>query len=115
MDDWLVSIEKNGKVVELYFSKGLIDLDTIRALHKGCDVNAVRIMTRDKSVCEEKCQNKKDKNRKWQIRSVTCIETGQTWNSAADCSKSIGVPRSNVYKAIQRGITAGGFHFKYSD
>ena len=41
MNNWLVSVEKNGRIVELYYSTNLKDINAIRAIHKGCKVDAV--------------------------------------------------------------------------
>lgn len=110
MDDWLVSVEKDGKIVELYFSENLHDIDTIRAIHKGCYIEGVQI-AESSSIKEEK----KNDDTKPLLKRVRCVETGRVYNSVMDCCKALAIPRWNIYKAIHRGIAAGGLHFDYID
>lgn len=112
MDDWIVSIVKNGKVTELYFSDGLRDITAIRAMHRDCDVEVMRLVSEKTATPEE--QGTKVTKR-FTTRRVVCFETGVVFDSAFECSEVMGVSRCNIYKAIQRGIAAGGFHFNYID
>ena len=111
MDDWLVSVVSDGKVVDLYFSDELEDIATIRALHKDCELEAMRL-TEPAPVCVEQ-PAEPVKRVRIQSRRVRCVETGQTYISATACAEAIGLPRWNIYKAIQRGITAAGKHYEY--
>ena len=110
MDDWLVSVEKDNKIVELYFSENLHDIDTIRAIHKGCRIKSVQIAESSNTKDEKKHDDVKSLSKR-----VRCAETGVIYLSTSDCSNALGIPRWNIYKAIQRGIAAGGLHFEYID
>lgn len=108
MDDWLVSVVKDGKVVDLYYSEGLRDLSAIRVLHRDCEIETMLLRrnvrpTDDDSLVERPLS-----------RPVRCIETGYVYISAAACAKALGVPRCNVYKAIQRGLAIRGCHYEYN-
>ena len=110
MDDWLVSVEKDNKIVELYYSEELHDIDTIRAIHRGCNVEAVQI------AVSTSARNKKSKcDTKLLSKRVRCIETGDIYPSSLDCADALGISRWNIYKSIQRGIATRGLHFKYID
>ena len=112
-----MSVTKDGKVVDLYFSKNLDDLRTIKALHPGCETEAVKVRC---SVPVEPAPTlpKEDEERKlgkWQSRRVRCVETGEEFESAADCSEKLSIQKWNIYKAILRCTTARGMHFEYLD
>lgn len=110
MDDWLVSVVKGDKVVELYYSESLQDIGAIRAMHKDCEIEPIWIGgDRKKSTAQDGIKKKT----RWQTRRIKCEETGEIYESAAECAKANGVSRVNIYKAIQRGIAAGGKHFDY--
>lgn len=111
MDDWLVSVVKGEKVVELYLSNELRDASVIRALHPGCELEAMRIghgllsnPIPDEGGGEEI---------RLETKRVRCVETREVYPSALVCGEKLGIPRWNIYKSIQRGITAGGLHFEY--
>lgn len=112
MDDWLVSVVRDDKVVELYYSEELQDMQTIRALHKGCKIEAARIgdvkigMASDGDVMQKLGSIAVS-------RRVRCVETGKVYLSAAECSADVRIKRWNIYKAIQNGIAARGLHFEY--
>lgn len=109
MDDWLVSVVKDKKVIDLYFSDGLRDIATIRALHKDCEIETMLLRKNSQP------DNNDDDNKfvRWQSRPVRCIETGEVFSSAAACAMALGVGRCNVYKAIQRGLAVRGNHYEY--
>lgn len=113
MDEWLVSVVKEGKVVELYFSDELEDLDTIRAMHKGCVVESIRIARRVNAVKVKDVSVSQGVKRR--SKRIRCIENGIIYESSAECAKILGIHRDNIYKSISRGITAGGYHFEYFD
>lgn len=110
MDDWLVSVIKNGKVLDLYLSEDLCDLNTIRAMHKGCDVEAMHIAV---NIHDNK--NKKTfKETKVMIpKRVRCIETNETFASVSECSNAVGVSRWSIYKAVRNGFCVDGKHYNY--
>ena len=115
MDDWLVSVVKDGKVTELYYSEELNDLATIRAMHRGCVVETLRLTEVSKTEYSEYVSaGKRKKGRKsskpWAYR-VQCVETGETWPSVIECSKATGIPSWSVYKSIHHGYSAFGRHF----
>ena len=111
MDDWLVSVVEDGKVKELYLSDDLCDIRTIKALHKGNDVERMRIVSTWE--IERPPKYEYGSNDGWHIRRVMCADTGEVFASVSDCAEHFGVSRWNVYKAIRRGITAGGHRFVY--
>ena len=108
MDKWLVSVSKNGKVIHLYMSDGLRDLRAIRAIHNGLVVETVHVSG---FVPDE--EESMDGVHVQKSCKVRCIETGIVYRSVSFCSKATGIPKWNIYKAIQRGIAAGCLHFEY--
>lgn len=110
MNDWLVSVEQNGKVVELYYSKNLNDFGAIRAIHGGCNVAAMRMNNMQQ---EDKSVEKQIEQTKSTTRRVRCLETGEIFSSVTDCADTIKVSRWNVYKAIHRGTVLCKKHYDY--
>lgn len=110
MDKWLVSVEKCGKVVALYFSKRLKEFAAIRAMHKGCKIIATNLNVKS-SVEDDEDKNKESE--KCLTKKVKCIETGEIFSSVTECANTIKVPRWNVYKAIQRGSVLCKRHYDY--
>ena len=106
MDDWIVGIVKNGKVKELYLSDGLKDIDAIRALHRDCEVETMKVFPDAPSPV---------KTEKRITRRVLCQETNVVYESVYECSDTLGFSRWNIYKAIHRGTATGGFHFSFFD
>ena len=110
MNNWLVSVEKNGKVVELYYSKNLNDFGAIRAIHPGCNVVASRMNNMQQ---EDKGVKEQIEPTKSTTRRVRCLDTGEIFNSVTDCAESLNVSRWNVYKAIHRGTVLCKKHYDY--
>lgn len=110
MDDWLVSVVKDGKVQELYFSRDLADMVAIRALNPGCSFEKCYVgdsHQRQKQTCSD---NPKNKKKKWP-RRVMCLETGETWPSIIKCSKDTGIPEWTLYKRVKDGSEVRGCHY----
>ena len=112
MDEWLVSVVKEGKVVDLYYSEGLRDIGTIRAIHKDCEIETMLLRTQSKPI--KVAEEDDTKFIRWQSRPVRCVETGELYLSVAECAFALGVGRNNVYKAIQRGHGINGKHYEYN-
>ena len=110
MDDWLVSVISDGKVIDLYLSEDLCDLNTIRAMHKGCDVEAMHIAVeidpykRGKIIKETRLLIPK---------RVRCFETKEIFASVSECSNAVGASRWSIYKAVRNGFCVDGKHYNY--
>lgn len=48
-------------------------------------------------------------------RPVRCVETGQTWPSLADASRSIGVRPTALHNALKRHRRTAGLRFEYAE
>eukprot|EP00808_Paulinella_micropora_P021986 g48525.t1 len=46
-------------------------------------------------------------------RPVICVETGVTYRNLTDAAESIGMAVSGLHKAVSKGGTCGGYHWKY--
>jgi len=117
MDDWLVSVVKDGKVVDLQLSKGLLNLDTIKAVHGDCDMELFKIAQRkeeDDVPCIDLTDIQEVVAREGKS-PVKCIENGVVYDSVKDASRRLGIPCVNIYASIRRGIKAYGFSFEYFD
>lgn len=108
MDDYLVSVVNDGKVVDLYFSN-LEDIDTIRALHRGCDIETMRVG----GTAQPKSNGDSRKKLHRQLHAVRCIETGVVYPSVKECSRETGIGVKSIYESIRRGIAAKGMNFEY--
>lgn len=53
------------------------------------------------------------KKERW--RAVMCCETGEIFRSACAAARSMGFSASAVWRALKRGGTSGGYHWKYVD
>ena len=112
MNEWLVSVIDGDKVVELYYSESLHDLGTIRALHKDCKVEVMRVgKYKPAEPLPEPVYVRQDNPKA--TKHVRCKETGKEYVSVSACSVDIGVSRWNVYKAVQRGLAIDGKHYNY--
>lgn len=67
----------------------------------------IRMHNRNKQSVKDRARKLGIKSR---IRSVICIETKATYNSAKEASASVN---GNVSKAINKGSTAAGYHWMY--
>jgi hypothetical protein len=114
MDDWLVSVVKDGKVRELYFSHDLREMVAIRALHPGSSFETCRIGVRQPQQAEfvpsKKLRGGRPGNKAWAKR-IVCIETGETWPTVIECAKATGLPTWSLYKSVHNGNDVRGFHF----
>lgn len=63
---------------------------------------------------EEKNTNEKNTNRKNNCLPVKCIETGEVFESGADCARKMGLDASHISK-VCRGKQAAhkGYHFEF--
>lgn len=48
-------------------------------------------------------------------RSVTCIETGEVFNTLTEAENKIKVSKANICRSIRTGYRCGGYHWKYTD
>lgn len=115
MDDWLVSVVKDGKVRELYFSHDLQDMATIRALHPGSSFETCHVCVEKQEKQEEYVpvgglQRGRPTSKSWAKR-VMCVETGETWNTVMECSRLTGIPTWSLYKSVHRNCEIRGLHF----
>lgn len=116
-NNYLVSVVKDGKVTGLYWSESLVDLKTIKMLHKNGEVGVMDMKgyRPKESVPVEVpkfVRKQLSKNGKPFGNRVRCIETGKIYESVADASRQLGIPRINIYMAFRRGIAAYGYHFE---
>lgn len=52
--------------------------------------------------------------RKNNCRPIRCIETGQVFESGADCARKMGLDPSHIAKVCKGKLnTTGGYHFEY--
>ncbi len=111
-NNYLVSAHKDGKVHHLYYSEDLSDLQTIKAMHKDCEVEVIPLSTTIRKKEKPQTDNYViSRNGKPFANRVKCIETGRIFKSVSDCSSQMTIPPKRIYKAIRRNIAAYGYHF----
>lgn len=115
-NNYLVSVANDGKVTGLYWSESLVELNTIKRLHKSEDVG---IMDMRGYFVEDSEAIKKiitkvsfTKNGKPYANRVRCVETGVIYDSVEDASSRLGIPKSSIDASIYRHIAAYGYHFE---
>lgn len=104
-----MSVVKDGKVQELYFSNDLSDMITIRALNPGCSFEKCHIDIEKQQ--EQEMDDKPKQGRKKWAKRVLCVETGETWPTVIECSKATGIAKWTLYKSVYDGSSVGGLHF----
>lgn len=104
--------EESKKKIGLAHKNKIISEETKEKLSKALKGK----MVGDKNPFYNKkhSQKTKAKIKEKVAKKVICIETGTVFASAVDCSKNMGIDRSNISK-VCRGVvkTAGGYSFKY--
>lgn len=49
-------------------------------------------------------------------KTIVCLETGNQFVSLSDAARAVGLRNGNsIRRAIDRGGTAGGYHWEYLD
>ena len=85
--------------------------DAVRASRPALP-SAMESMTAE-SNCKGNTMADRDTKRK---RPITCLETGETYDSAYRAAKELGFADSrNIFRSIQRGTCTQGLHFYYAD
>lgn len=110
-DNYLISIVCKGKIVELYYSHDLCELGALKAMHKDCDVEVLKIKEPDIPKPAFKPTGKLTRNGKPWANRVQCVETGLVYDSVVECSKKTGIPIWSLYKSVHKGYMASGYHF----
>lgn len=115
VNNYLISVVRNGKVVDLHYSDNLSDLraiklhETVERGHKDSDFNIYPLCGYNIDVKEEGVsglsRNGNPPNR------VKCIETGVVYDSVTACSRLTGIPEVSLRKSIRSGVLAYGYHF----
>lgn len=49
------------------------------------------------------------------MRAIKCVETGEIYESAAECARKNGLTHSPIQKSCKRYVPAGGKHYIYAD
>ena len=118
--EYLVSFERNGKVIESVFcdTEDEIRVQCAIAHSKGCECEIFSLAERkSKETIDTEPEEEpkaRDKKVRWEI-PVKCVETGVIYNSVSDCSFKTGINRRALYNAILRGTPRKGFHFIHVD
>lgn len=112
MDDYLVGVVVCGKVVDLFYSKDLAELDTAKVLWPSCTLEVIDLTSHVEKPLPIPATSL-DTVRRNINRRVVCIETGEVFRSVSACSKSLLIPTDSIYKSIRQSIAAYGYHFIY--
>jgi hypothetical protein len=112
MDDYLVGVVVCGKVVDLFYSKDLAELDTAKVLWPSCTLEVIDLTSHVGELVPVPATSL-DTVRRGINRRVVCVETGEVFRSVSACSKSLLIPADSIYKSIRQSIAAYGYHFIY--
>lgn len=111
--NFLLSVTKNGKVVELKTCEFVDEAYKYRKKMEAkgyvVEQSQVRPIKRDLPPLPV---NKANHGKGWTI-PVQCIETGETFKSVAECSRKMNISRTVIYASALNGYAAGGYHFRY--
>lgn len=117
-NNYLVSVTKDGKVVDLQFSKDLINMHAIRLKHtvekgtEGCIFEALHLPSSDNKEKEDtEPQVQKFSRNGNPPNRVKCVETGFVYESVAVCSRAMSIPEKSIRESIRRGVVAYGYRF----
>ena len=110
MDDYLVSVVKDGKVVDLFFSANLSETDALRAIYRGCSIDAFKMPYRLGLSESQTLTMAGDRTLR---RIVRCVETSVVYRSVRECASVLGIPVKSIYLSIGTGCAASGLHFEY--
>lgn len=112
---YLVSIERNGKVIESLFcdTEDEIRVECAIGRSKGCECEIFSVTEKEKGKLETEPTEKPkacEEKVRWEI-PVKCVETGVVYKSVSDCSFRTGINRRALYNAVLRGTPRNGLHF----
>lgn len=130
--NYLITVFSDGKNVGSYFSEGLSEIASIKAVNKGCeisvyDMSQLRPLTKEQineissATIESHAEKTKeppkqvrrkshDKTKNWK-RKIKCIETGKVFWSIRECSEKMGIPHKAIWNALNSGRPRCGYHF----
>lgn len=76
------------------------------------------VPSRERLVCSYSCMRKWEKTPKNKRKvdrkrvAVRILETGEVFESVADCAKHLGIPRDRVSKMLYNGRAYNGYHIE---
>lgn len=114
--NFLIVVSDDGKVKGLHWSKNLVELNTVKMLYQGGEVEvmcAVGEGSEVENVGTVSAKSAFRRNGKPFANRVRCKETGEVYWSAQDCHKKTGIPIASIYKSIRCGHKAMDKHFEY--
>ncbi len=114
--NFLISAEKDGKIVDLCWSAKLVEIRTLKSLHKNCEINVIDMRAFAGPTVNEPIAPKQKQvktKRGHQTNVVRCIETGIEYESVQEACHLLSIPQVNIYKAIRNNIAASGYHFEF--
>lgn len=142
--NYFVSVFFSGKYRYSYYSENLDELVTIKAMHKGCDIEifdlqdfkqlsstqvsrelklsisrwkkselSLPIQADDDGEDEVRTIKARKTSKSW-VRPVMCVETGQVFASAKECSDKLCIPYTTIIYSIKCEREIRGLHFVYA-
>lgn len=111
---YLVMVWRKSKNIALYYVDNIKKLRTIRALHKDAVVEVADMEPYEdcKEISVERKREPVVERKPWATR-VRCIETGEEWESMAECQRKTGMTLFALTTACRTGKAAGSFHYRY--
>jgi len=120
-NNYLIAVfSPRGKNEGLYYSDDLSELPTIKAVHKGCeiqisDIRDARFLSGDliDKAVKANGVNKRTQNR-WSF-AVRCVETNEVYKSIRECSIAKKIPYKVLYAAMKNNAALRGFHYVFEN
>ena len=132
--NYLIYVFIGGRNIGTYFSEGLREIASIKAVNKGCeisvyDMSKLQRLTqqqineiskasitnheepqKNKNTAKQAPKKRFKKNKRWE-RSIKCVETGKVFKSIKECSEQMDIPHKAIWNALNSGKPRRGFHF----
>lgn len=134
--NYLISVFMGKRNVGTYFSEGLQEIASIKAVNKGCeisvyDMSKLQPLTQEQinsissaslsspfqesrnvqvKTTKKATSHKRKKNKRWE-RPIKCVETGKVFKSIKACSEYMGLSHKSIWNSINSGKPRGGYHF----
>lgn len=110
---YLVLLWLKAKNVTMEYVENLDVVRTLKALHRHdrCEVVDMEDFAENSIIDTPQRRVTQPEPSSWATR-IRCEETGEEWDSVAECHRATGISFFRLTASIRRGKTINGLHFK---